>query len=326
MTFTFDPNEHAKPKKDGYKYESTTPSIDTLADDIYQYMGGKGVFPAIDENAAEELTKIMAPIVVERLKERRNEIQNYNNDGEFKLRMSNYGQPHRKLWFEANVGTDLGATDPRAFLNFLIGDMWEAILLYIAKQTGHDVSMEQEEVELEGMIGHMDAVIDGYLVDVKSASKFSFERKFMSGALFEGDDPFAYIPQIKAYGEATGMAKQAWLVANKESGELGVVKVPDHIEYDAKAKLAEAREVIKLPEPPAEKCFEPIPHGKGGNMQLNGNCRFCPFKELCWKDDGLRAFQYASGPVYLTHVESEPRVDEIDIYGEWEDVHDEDQY
>ena len=314
MSFTYNPDE--APKKTGFTYESDKPSLDTLVDDIYTYMGGGGNFPKLDEDATEQLTRLMAPIVVERLKERRNEIQNYNNDGKFKLRMSNYGQPHRKLWYEANIGTDLGATDPRAFLNFLIGDMWEAILLFIAKQTGHDVSMEQGTVDLDGMVGHMDAVIDGHLVDVKSASKYSFQRKFTSGAIFEGDDPFAYIPQIKAYGAATGMDKQAWLVGNKETGELAIVKVPDTIEFDAKKALAEARAVIEMPEPPEEKCFEPIPHGKAGNMQLNGNCKFCAFKEICWKDDGLRAFKYSTGPVYMTEVVSEPRVEEISLYGQ----------
>lgn len=316
MSFTYDPDT-AK-KKGSFTFQQT--GIDTLVDDIYEYMGGGGKFPKLDEDAAEQLMEILSHIVVERLKERRNEIKNFNNDSSgFKLRMSNYGQPSRKLWYEANVGTDLGATDPRAFLNFLIGDIWEGVLLFIAKQTGHDVSMEQEEVELDGLVGHMDAVIDGYLVDVKSASKYSFERKFTSGAIFEGDDPFAYIPQIKAYGKATNMDKQAWLVGNKENGMLATVKVPEHIEFDAVAKLREARKVIAMSAPPEEKCFQPVPHNKSGNMQLNGNCKFCAFKERCWKDDGLRAFKYATGPVYLTHVESEPKVEEIDIYGTWED-------
>jgi CRISPR/Cas system-associated exonuclease Cas4 (RecB family) len=318
MTFTYDENLIQK-RPEAFKYEPSGPTIDTLIPDILQYMGGRGTYPKLNDNAAEELCKIMSNIVVERLKERRNQIDNHNNDGEYKLRMSNYGQPLRKLWYEANVGTDLGATDPRAFLNFLIGDVWEAILLFIAKQTGHEVTMEQETVDLDGMKGHMDAVVDGVLVDVKSASKYSFERKFLSGAILKGEDPFAYVPQLRGYGEAAGIQKQAWLVGNKENGELALVELPEDKSFSAKAILDKAREAIKLKEPPKEKCFEPEPYGKSGNMQLNGNCRFCAFKEACWKDDGLRAFKYASGPVYLTKVVNEPNVEEIDLYGKYEE-------
>lgn len=315
MTFIYNPNKHDKPK--GFIYEQTEPSIDTVVSDIYAYMGGHGKFPKITDEDTEDLVRILSATVIERLKERRKEIQNHNTEGKknhFKLRLSNYGQPARKLWYEANIGTDLGATDPRAFLNFMIGDIWEAVILFLCKKTGHKVELEQATVELEGVEGHTDARIDGVLTDVKSASKFAFEKKFMGGALLEGDDPFAYVPQLRGYGQATGDIKLAWLVANKETGELGVVKLPYDPTYDAKKKMNEAKRIISLPEPPPKKCFDPIPHQKTGNMQLNPNCRFCPFKEKCWEKEGLRVFQYSTGPVYLTHVENEPKVPEITTY------------
>jgi hypothetical protein len=50
-------------------------------------------------------------------------------------------------------------------------------------------------------------------------------------------------------------------------------------------------------------------------MKLGINCSYCPFKEDCWKDAnggmGLRKFIYYNGPVWLTHVEREPKVEEI---------------
>lgn len=329
MTFTFDPNAHAKAKKeDGYTFKSDKPTIETLVPDIYSYMGGHGDFPELDEDAAKELAKDIAEVAIERFKERRGDIENHNNCEDYRLRMSGFGAPNRKLWYEANVGHKIGQDDPRLFLNFLLGDVWESIILFLAKQTGHKVEMEQAEVELDGMVGHMDAVIDDVLIDVKSASSYAFKNKFTNGAIFTGGDadPFSYVPQLKGYGEATGIDKQGWLVANKETGELALVKMPNHVQYDAKEKLNSAREAIAQPEPPPEKCYEPIPHGKAGNMQLAVGCRYCPFKEQCWKDDGLRAFTYSTGPVYMTHVEKAPRVDELDIYGEWDDIHDEDQY
>lgn len=323
MTYIYNPDTD-QPRS--YKYTPEVEKIDTLVDDIYAYMGGKGDFPPLDEDAAKVLAKDIAEVAIERFKERRGDINNHNNCEDYRLRMSGFGAPNRKLWFEANRNHQVGQNDPRLFLNFLIGDIWEAVILFLAKQTGHKVEMEQAEVELEGMVGHMDAVIDGVLIDVKSASKYAFEEKFVNGAIFTGGDadPFSYVPQLKGYGEATGIKKLGWLVANKENGKLALVKMPDTVKYDAKAKLASAREAIALPEPPPEKCYEPIPHGKSGNMQLAVGCRYCPFKEECWQKDGLRAFKYASGPVYFTKVVSEPRVDEVDIYGGYEDEHEAD--
>jgi hypothetical protein len=70
-----------------------------------------------------------------------------------------------------------------------------------------------------------------------------------------------------------------------------------------------AREVIALPEPPEEKCYSDEEH-TSGNRKIGKNCSFCPFKFDCWKDanngQGLRVFDYAGGPVYMTHVEKVP--------------------
>ena len=50
-------------------------------------------------------------------------------------------------------------------------------------------------------------------------------------------------------------------------------------------------------------------------MKLNKNCTYCPYKFECYSDSndgkGLRQFQYARGPVFLTEVKSVPRVEEI---------------
>ncbi len=39
---------------------------------------------------------------------------------------------------------------------------------------GHEVTDEQKEVELEGLKGHIDCKINGRVVDIKTASGFSF--------------------------------------------------------------------------------------------------------------------------------------------------------
>ena len=64
-----------------------------------------------------------------------------------------------------------------------------------------------------------------------------------------------------------------------------------------------------------DKCFPTEPEGKKGNEKLNKNCVYCEFKRDCYKDSndgkGLRVFSYAKGPLYLTTVKSEPKVEEL---------------
>lgn len=285
MSYVYTPNPNQK------KAAATSPAtfvykdpITTLIPDMYDYISGKGQFEGIKEEDLAELSGILTTTVVERFKERR------ENDETFKLRMSNYGQPNRRLWYEANCRDEKEPMEPHSFLNFLIGDIWEGVILFLAKKAGHKVESEQETVEIEGVVGHMDAIIDGVMIDVKSASKWSFENKFEGGKIFDGEDSFGYIPQLKGYAHAVGKAREGWLAANKENGRICLTMIPEYIKFDAPARMREAKEVIKLPEPPAEKCYEPIPMGKGGNMQLNSNCKFCVdpktpilMADLTWK-------------------------------------------
>ena len=76
-------------------------------------------------------------------------------------------------------------------------------------------NIKQKEIDIEGIKGHMDCKIDDIVVDVKSASGFSFS-KFRQGILRE-DDPFGYIAQLTAYEEAEGTTDSGFLVINKET-------------------------------------------------------------------------------------------------------------
>ena len=49
---------------------------------------------------------------------------------------------------------------------------------------------QEKEVEVDGVRGHIDCLIDGWLVDVKSCSQGAFP-KFKDGDVFT-NDPFAY--------------------------------------------------------------------------------------------------------------------------------------
>lgn len=233
-------------------------------------------------------------------------------DNKFYLRMSNIGRPARRLWFDKQTEAENRRLEPSLFVKFLYGHLLEEVILFLVRMSGHKVTDEQKEIDIEGIKGHMDCKIDGTVVDVKSASNFSFS-KFKKGLLRE-DDPFGYIAQLSAYEEAEQSTDAGFLVINKETGEL-CLHQPDELDKpNVKNHIRELKKKLDLNTPP-DLCYSPIPEGKAGNMRIAKNCMYCPYKKECFKDSnngkGLRAFRYAKGLTYFTEVKNEPKVDEV---------------
>lgn len=223
------------------------------------------------------------------------------------LRMSNIGRPDRQLWFDINGTGDKEPLLPPTLIKFAYGDMIEQMILLYAKMAGHVVEQEQAEVEVDGIKGHIDAIIDGVLVDVKSASSFSFQ-KFDTGALFEpGNDPFGYVAQICGYMVATGCERGGFLAVDKTLGKICFCEIPAHVvaRYKVHERIAHIKEVVANPEMPP-RCYSDVPDGKSGNMKLDTGCSYCPHKFNCWPD--LKTYFYSTGPRYLTKVVRAPRV------------------
>lgn len=231
------------------------------------------------------------------------------------LRMSNLGRPDRQLWYEFHPSEDdpKEQLEPHTLLKFLIGDIYESVLLFLAECAGHDVSQEQAEVEIDGIKGHIDAVIDGHVVDVKSASTYAF-KKFKNGTLAE-DDPFGYIEQISGYSTALGLPG-AFLAGDKQNGHICLLQVPleDSKGLQIEKRIEHLKEVVVDPSEP-ERCYDPVPDGQSGNMALSVGCSYCPHKFRCWADAndgvGIRTFLYSTGPKHLVQVEREPKVPEL---------------
>ena len=202
-------------------------------------------------------------------------------------------------------------------IKFLYGHLLEEIVLMLVRMSGHKVTDEQKEVTVSGVQGHMDCIIDGEVIDIKSTSGFSF-KKFKNGTLPE-DDPFGYMAQIAGYEEGEGTNKGGCLAINKENGEIALL-IPQEIDKpNIKYRIAKLKRELKLATPPA-LCYNPIPDGKSGNMKLPRGCVYCRHKIECHKDSnngaGLRIFKYAKNLSFLTTVVKEPRVQEIT--GEWQ--------
>ena len=282
-------------------------SLNTVIPDIYamlEKLSGGEPLP-ITEEAIDETLENMKDSIMSWATPR-------ERDSNFTLRMSNVGKPHRQLWFEQNDTDTRGDVDGPTQIKFLYGHILEEIVLMLVRMAGHNVTDEQKEVKVNGITGHMDCKINGQVVDVKTASKFAF-NKFKNGTLIS-DDPFGYLGQIAGYEAAEGTDEGGFLVINKESGEL-CMYIPDDLDkpnMDTKINLL--RDDLKLDNPP-ELCYNPIPEGKKGNMILPKGCSWCKYKFECHKDSndgkGLRTFKYSNGYKYFTEVKSEPQVDEI---------------
>lgn len=276
-------------------------TIDTLVDDIYGLFSSD--FVPLDVTLAEFGAKLSKKIS-DRIAEER---------GAPTLRLSNIGSKClRQLWYYLNMPEAQEPLNPEVRMKFLFGDILEELLLFLAAEAGHTVEGMQDEVDLYGIKGHRDAIIDGVTVDTKSASSFSF-KKFLKG-LKEEDDNFGYLSQLSGYVEG---GRNDPRVKDKEGGAFLVIdKTLGHICLDyhkfkflgSSERIEYLKGVIDSGRPP-KRSFETEPEGKSGNEKLGVNCSYCGFKYECYPR--LRTFLYSTGPVYLTKVVREPNVPEV---------------
>jgi hypothetical protein len=278
-----------------------------VPDDIYKLFDTDNPHE-IDPANLDALCKNIADLVKTRLGPARQ-----NADP---LRFSILGRPDRQVWYAANTPPEqrekLGGKQQ---LKFLYGDIIEQLLLFLVKEAGHTVEMEQAELEVDGVFGHIDAVIDGVTTDVKSASPMAYQ-KFERGTLFESD-AFGYIGQISSYASiVTPETGGAFLAMDKVDGSVCVLNVGSSItnSFSVGDRIRHLRVVTESKEKPP-RCYPDEEDGKSGNRKLGLNCSYCAHKFDCWSDanngQGLRTFLYSGKPRFLTQVVRQPDVLEV---------------
>jgi hypothetical protein len=262
-------------------------TLDTLIEDIYAVFDKDVTVPPEEIQAfGDNLARTLSDKLTKQ---------------EPRLRLSNVGSPcRRRLWYSIRcpeLGEKLSGP---ARIKFLIGDITEAVIIFLAKLAGHCVRDEQQTVEVHGIQGHLDGTIDGEVVDVKSASPASF-KKFQKG-LSRETDGFGYLSQIGGYAQAKGKNNGHFLAVDKVLGTLHIdshsnlpVISPDHAQ--------EIRNLLDQDTPP-DRGFTDEKQGESGNRALGFVCSYCEFKHRCWP--GLQVYPYVKGPVYFTKVVKEP--------------------
>jgi hypothetical protein len=279
-------------------------SIDSLIYDINEVIKGNGGF---DQTIAKYLGETISKVSFDRFS-KPSEPRGY-------LSLSSIGTPCiTKLWRKVNTPNEAEPLSAEALGTFFYGDMIEALVLALAKAAGHDVQGEQDQLTVHGIKGHRDCIIDGMVVDVKSASSYSFQ-KFADGALKE-NDPFGYISQLSSYLYAsqddprvTYKEEAAFLVVKKDRFKLCLDRYNFKDELKAKKlEIENAKAVVKGRCPDFR--IPPVPQSKTSpNLKLDTQCSYCEFKRRCYPD--MRTFLYSSGPEYLVKVITEPKVVEL---------------
>ena len=231
------------------------------------------------------------------------------------ISMSNFGTKClRHLWYRHNMPEKAEPLAPHTKIKFLYGDILEELLLGLAEASGHEVKGKQDRLYYGGISGSRDSVIDGVTVDVKSANSRSFE-KFKHHEL-ESNDPFNYLDQLSLYVTAAKddesvkvKGEGAFLAIDQELGHV-VLDTYRVNKKDYEAEIQEKVQALTLKEEP-ERHYKPVADGFSGNMMLCTECKYCPFKEHCWRDTndgrGLIKFIFSNGPRWFTKIVKDPK-------------------
>lgn len=223
-----------------------------------------------------------------------------------------------RLWYKFN-NTELAIPhNPSTKIKFLYGDILEELVLQLARDSGHSVEGEQQEVQHDvggGWVvrGRIDAIIDGTVVDVKSVTKYSV-KKFEDGLV---DDPFGYVDQLNGYASVLKSDTSGFLTIEKELGHIRYFSAPP---TDAeKFSHAAERAVTVVSGPiPHERLPDQPQSATSPNRKLCTKCSYCEYKFSCWADandgEGLRGFVYSTKVEWLTSIVSLPKVMEIKDY------------
>lgn len=234
------------------------------------------------------------------------------------LRLSGMGDKcPRALWHSIHAPELAEPLPSWATLKFAFGDVIEALAINLARAAGHDVQGEQDELELDGIKGHRDCVIDGAVVDIKSCSGRQYLKYKQKTAA--QNDGFGFLSQLDGYAVASAsdplvtVKDKAYILAIHK--ELGHVCLYEHVVRPGsiRQRIAEYKSVVAHEHPPECTC-ETRPYGSSGNIALSSRASYNAFKWCCFPE--LRCFIYSDGPVYFTTIRRLPDVPEVNRLGQ----------
>ena len=245
----------------------------------------------------------------------------------FEPRMSNIGRPLCQLQMESKNVKGEGQPYNVKMRN-TFGDLIEALAIFVLKSSGVVIEDEQKNVKYKfgesDIKGRLDVTIDKKVWDIKSASPYSFEKKFGTLGGFEEvvkDDAFGYASQGYLYSASEKIPFGGWIVINKSTGEWTVCETPLADDQYREKALDDAEKNLKALKnnEPFKRCYNDIEETfrtkKTGNKVLGTVCSFCPYKLPCWGSKlQLLQQQQSKGKnpkwVWYTHINNPKQEDE----------------
>jgi hypothetical protein len=242
-------------------------SINTVIPDVYEVMKSKdysGDLSTIAMQAGREVEEAI-----------KNAFEPYENKNE--LRMSSIGRCERAQWY-AVKGYTPEELEGSVYLTFLQGHILEAVLVALIKLAGHDVQDQQKKHTVEGINGSQDCTIDGELVDIKTASAWSWDNKFSEDGI--KDDAFGYIKQLSGYGKTEDRKEGYFLAFNKNKSTLKLCR--QKLEEDIDTYIVDLKDKMESDTPPMRLANATTFSKAEAKEKLCMTCAFCGFKEDCY--------------------------------------------
>lgn len=232
---------------------------------------------------------------------------------EFKLRMSNVGRPKCQLWFEKNDPKDKTPLPPHFLMNMLLGDIVEAVFKGLLRASGvqfednNNVTLKLgDDKEIKG---EYDLVLDGKVDDIKSASPWSYNNKFVNLETLQEGDSFGYIPQLVGYAKGADKDVGGWWVVNKGTGQFKYVNASTVNSEEVLDGIKDTYDYLNNDEP-FERCFKAVDETfyrkSTGNKKLTTECGFCSYKHKCWPTLQTR-------PSLVSQAREKPMIDYVQI-------------
>jgi len=254
---------------------------------VQQYLGKASKESVkLDKGLVEEFGEACKNALLKQFEDQRKD--------KFEPRMSNIGRPLCQLQMEAK-GVKGEGQPYNVKVRNTFGDVIEALAIFIMKSAGVNIKNEQKKVKYKfngnEIEGKQDVEIDEKIWDIKSASPYSFEKKFgEEGGFLEvvKEDSFGYASQGFLYGESQNKKFGGWIAINKSTGEWTVCETPAMIEPHKTEALKKAKDNLKAlkDKVPFKKQYDDIAEtfrGKPtGNRVLGFVCSYCPYKLPCW--------------------------------------------
>ena len=123
----------------------------TLPEDIFKLLDSETDHEVSEENV-QWAGEVFKDILRSRFRKRE------PRHGEKAIVFSSLGKPDRQTWYAANLPEYAEKMTGKQNFKFLYGGAIEVLLLFLAKESGHEVTHLQHRVEMDGIGGYTDAV------------------------------------------------------------------------------------------------------------------------------------------------------------------------